>query len=271
MVEKSCLKNKYALFLATFIFSLLVFFSGCIFTSEGLELVTPEGPPDTKATYSGYHKTELKKSTSAEVLNIIHLPEYEFLTQSESVIVTSGKKKRGHKAWFKMVAFDEDSLLARRKYLFVEDERPKTLLFTEPWEYAVLDCQIVLDREILDEPYGSEDERRIAVIREIKELFNTDISEVKEQYQLLVQLGPMVNQCFESALVQLDRSPVFARLLNTKEGIEFYHNSLDKGRIRMVIEDDVVTMRIMAGSIVKRVVGGEMYPGFEDTLFLRRK
>jgi hypothetical protein len=98
-----------------------------------LEFVTPEGSPSNEEISESYYQTELKKSDAADVLGTIHKPEYELLSQSKRVVASSGQKKKGYKTWFNMVAFDENGLTARRKYLFIVDERPK-LLFVEPWE-----------------------------------------------------------------------------------------------------------------------------------------
>jgi hypothetical protein len=54
------------------------------------------------------------------------------ISQSKSIIAAVGQSKKGYKTWFDMVAFDESELTARRKYVYIADERPKQL-FVEPW------------------------------------------------------------------------------------------------------------------------------------------
>ena len=94
--------------------------------------------------------------------------EYELLSQSKSVIGSVGQKKSGYKMWMKMVSFDEDELTAKRKYVLIEDEKPKAL-FVEPWASFKFNCQMVLDAEVLDEPYSNENARRIAILIKAQE------------------------------------------------------------------------------------------------------
>ncbi len=232
----------------------MTFLSGCY---EG-DFLKPEFPPYAKARNRGYHATVLRSSSAADVLNVIHLPKYELLSQSKNVIASAGEKKRkGFKRWFKMVAFDEQDLLARRKYMFTEDERPK-LLFVEPWEYLRFDCQVVLEQELLDEPYANENARRIAILKQILKDFKSDIADVKLDNDVLDISGMMVNQALEAALVKLDQSPAIAAKLSDEGGIVFSHIILDKGKVRLVIEGDIATVELKAGSAITKLIKKEM-------------
>ncbi|MHC4115102.1 MAG: hypothetical protein ACYSSL_07270 [Planctomycetota bacterium] len=79
--------------LLTFICGCFCFFGGCL-AIDALELSRPEGPPDANETYQGYYQTDLKTSSSSDVISLIHLPEYELLSQSTSVIASAGEKTR---------------------------------------------------------------------------------------------------------------------------------------------------------------------------------
>ena len=76
-----------------------------------------------------------------------------------------------------MVAFDENELIAKRKYVFICDERPKQL-FVEPWEGVDFDCKMVLPRKVLDEPYANENARRIAILKQVGADTRKDTGEV---------------------------------------------------------------------------------------------
>lgn len=244
--------------LLIFIFGCFCFLGGCIFTLDVLELATPEGPPDANEAYLGYYQTHLKTSTSSDVISLIHLPEYELLSQSTSVIASAGqKKKKGYKTWLKMVAFDDNSLTAKRKYLFIEDERPKKL-FVKPWECAKFDCEMVLEREKLDKPYSNDNARQIAILRQVLENFRSDIREVRVDNETIDVLGMMANQAFETVLVKLEASPALAGKLGEDKGLEFSHINLDKGKIRMVVEDDIAVIMIRLGSCAKQLIGGDL-------------
>ena len=231
-------------------FALIFGLCGCI-ARDTVKFFTPEWPPYDGQISGVYQQTQLKESTSADVLSQIHLPEHELLSQSKSVVASYGQKKKGFKRWFKMVAFDEDELTVQRKYLFIEDERPK-VLFVEPWEGLAFDCEQVLTAEILDEPYANENARRIEILRWMLTSFREDMDEVIPDNKDLEVCGALVNQAIETVLVKLDSAPALATRLSDERGFKFEHISFDKGRIRMIIEDDVAAVKIRLGSRAKR-------------------
>ena len=244
-----------------FIFAALLFPGGCV-VMDTIEFFTPEGPPKAEEAFGGYYRIELGVSNSADVISTIYLPEYELLSQSKSIVASWGEKKRkGYMGWFKMVGFDENDLRASRKYIFVEDERPKRLSISQ-WGEARFDCAIILDSKVLEEPYSDDNARREAILRRVLEDFKGDISEVSSDNKKLVELGAMVNQSLVSALVKLENWPALAKRLDDEEGIEFSHMSMGKGRIRMVVVDDMVQVRMRMGSCIGKFTNDDKFiPG----------
>ena len=228
----------------------MVNLSGCLLF-DTLEFVTPAGDPNDTDIKRAYETTELNKSTSSDVLAVIHMPKYELLTQSTSVIASQGEKKRGHKVWFNMVAFDENEQTAKRKYRFVEDERPKRL-FVEPWESLRFDCAMAVDSDVLLEPYANENAKRIAIYNWVVEKFRADIDEVGQDNKKLNISGMMVNQALETFRVKLEASPALAAELSDPLGVEFDHINMDKGRIQMIVACEIATVKIRLGSPIKR-------------------
>jgi len=220
---------------------------GCV----ALEFFTSEGPPSYEQISESYEQTKLKTSGSADALTTIHIPEYELLSQSKSVVASVGQKKKGYKTWLKMVAFDEDELTAQRKYLLIVDERPK-VLFVEPWTGLSFDCEMVLESEVLDEPYANENARRIAILKQVLANVQKDVEEVGSDNKTLNTCGMLINQALTTVLVKLDSSPVLASRLSEPAGLEFDHISLDKGKIEMLIENDIVAVKMRLGSLVKK-------------------
>ena len=210
----------------------------------------PEGPPSNKEIYSRYRQTVLKQSTSADVLSVFGTPKYALLSQSKSIVALCGDKKKGKKMWFNMVSFDENELIAKRKYVFISDERPKQL-FVTPWEGVDFGCQMILSKEFLDEPYANENARRVAILKQVEADTRKDTSEVGADNAMLSLCGMMAGQGMGSLLTKLDGSPAFASRLSEPNGLEFEHTSFDKGRLRMVIDNDVVTVRMRLGSFEK--------------------
>lgn len=206
-----------------------------------------KAPRNAQIIESFYPQVELKISNSADVLSLISLPEYELLSQSKSVIASVGEKKKGYKRWLKMVAFDENYLTAKRKYVFIEDEKPK-VLFSNPRAGLRFDCQMVLESELLDEPYADENARRIAILKRVKENSIKDIGQVSGDNEIIGVCGAMISQGLAAALVELESSPAEAKLLSLIDGVEFSTMSLDRGRIKMFFVEDMVSVKMRLGS-----------------------
>jgi len=223
----------------------LCFLSGC----SVVEYAWPEGPPHERELYESYNRTELKTSSSYDVLTAMPKPQYEVLSQSKSVIASLVQKKKGHKTWFNMVAFDEDRLTAKRKYIFIVDDMPNPL--EEPKKSLSFDSEMVLEPEALDKPYANENARRIAILKQVLENVRKDFREVGSDNKMLHICGMMVNQAFEAVLVKLDTSPALASKLSEPAGVEFSHMSLDKGRIQMLVQDDITKVKLGLGAPAK--------------------
>jgi hypothetical protein len=221
------------------------FLSGC----SVVQYFRPEGPPSDQELYDSYHRVKLKASSSYDVLTEISKPQYELLSQSKSVIASAGQKKKGYKTWFNMVAFDENKLTAKRKYIFVTDDRPN--LMEEPRQDLSFDCEAVLDTNLLDKPYANENARRIAIIEQVRDNTGKDIDEVGTDNEILNTCGMMVKQAFEAALVKLEASPALAWKLTEPAGVEFSHINLNRGRIQLLLNEDIVKVKMRLGRQVK--------------------
>ncbi|MHC4913378.1 MAG: hypothetical protein ACYTE5_10355, partial [Planctomycetota bacterium] len=218
---------------------LLVFI--CCFSLWGCsvaEYFKKEEPPYDEELAASYYQTRLKESSSADVLAMIHRPEYEVLSQSKSVVASTGQKKKGYQMWSNMVAFDENKATAERKYFFVVDEKGKDFLFG-PKRSLKFDSQMVLESDILDEPYANESARRIAILQQLLKKFRSDIDELAQDNKTLDICGMLVNQTLQTVLQKLEASPSLASKLSDADGLDFDHITLGKGQISMLrIMDD---------------------------------
>lgn len=213
------------------------------------EYFEPLVPPYEGELSASYHQTKLKESNSADVLVVIHRPKYELLSQSKSVVASQGQKKKGHKIWFNMVAFDENELTAKRKCFFLVDEKAKGLLIW-PKRRLIFDSEMVLEKEVLDEPYANENARRIAILRRVLENIRGDVDEVAPDNKTIGICGMLINQTLGTVLQKLDESPVLASKLSDAKGFGFDHITLGKGNITMSVTDDIVQVNIRLGSFV---------------------
>jgi len=194
--------------------------------------------------FDRFYSTTLKLSTSADVLAMIQNPESEMLSQSDSVVAAWGvKDQKDRTHWFNMVAFDEEQMNAIRKYGFILEERNWGWNRT-PAPALRLDAAYVMDAEVLDAAYANNNEKQIAVLKAAKELFDKDALELTFDSSQFRSSTDMVKQAFTSVLVKLSHSPAYAAKLPLLEGMPFDHPTLGESYIRMLIEDDIVKIKI---------------------------
>ena len=235
---------------AMFLVCMAIFLSGC-FAADTVEFFTPEGPPNDQEIYEVYGQINVGQTDAAKALEILDRPEYELLSQSKTVLVSAGVKKDAYKRWFNMVGFDENDLVATRKYMLLVDETPK-ILFKEPWPGLRFRVEMTLPSKVLEEPYANENERRIAVVRYIHEKFREDMQTVRADSEILESSGMMINQAFETVAVELKHSPAFAKYLGRPEGLEFDHINLDKAKMRLFVGCSVIRLEMKAGVFAKQ-------------------
>ncbi len=200
-----------------------------------------------ESVYQRYYATTLGLSNSADVMAIIQDRDTELLSQSDSVVAAWGKQGKNDRThWFNMVAFDQDSAVAVRKYGFILEE---TVMGPnrKPNPGLRLDLQVKMDAATLDEPYQNANAMRTAVLRKAAALFSDDALEVDFDSASLRSSTSMVKQAFHHVMVKLIRSPAEAARLSEPEGMAFDHMNLGDSRIRMLIRGDVVTIKIKAG------------------------
>jgi len=232
---------------------LLVFCgTGC----KALRLAGPDRPPYDRQIYQPYNRVVLRVSSPADVLAVIHKPEYELLSQSESVVASWGQKREGYKNWFNMVAFDEQALTASRKYVLIVDDRPNIL--EEPRKDLMFDCEMVLQPDVFEGPFADDNARRIAVLQRVKENTRHDFEQVGADNNMLAVCGMMANQALEAALVKLTQSPALAYKLDEPLGLQFSHVTFGTGRIQMFLERDIVSIKIRLGRAAKRFEAAQL-------------
>jgi len=215
-----------------------------------------------------YDRTQLKSTTSLDVLNLAHDPAYQFLpseaepvllTQSDTIIAYSGRSAKRLKTWLDMVVLDEFRMTASRKYFFCIDERTTTdpsrpgHRWLVPRKGLLFDSEFVVDPEVLTTPYATEEAQKIAIVKWLAERFRNDVTALvgrpkapAQGNEQIVVSGMMVDQVFQGILTELARSPGLAKNLGTDQGVQFPHVSLGEGRLRLLVNNDtaVVTIRV---------------------------
>ena len=118
----------------------------------------------------------------------------------------------------------------------------------------MFDSQMVLETEVLDKPYATEEAEQIAIIRQVAENLRKDIDDLSEdedelsqRNEMLAVSGMLMNQVFETVLIELNKSPGLATRLSDNSGVEFNHINFDEGKIQTVVEGDIVTVKIRLG------------------------
>ncbi len=158
---------------------------GCCLVFAGCDLFTSyERYTGDDWLFGRYDQVALKTSSSAEVLSVIQKDD-DFLSQSESVVVAWSDKRSGSMIWFSAVAFDEELLTAKRKYSFVADERIHGY-YLLPAQKLRFEAQVVLDPQVLAEPYPNENAKRIAILKQLLKDYNADMIQVTADSQILM-------------------------------------------------------------------------------------
>lgn len=224
-------------------------FTGC-FIADSIEFATPAGPPRYPEMSKAYHLTELR-SSAADVLPLMYDPQYTLLSQSTRVLAASGEKRKGYMSWFTMVSFDENDLLAKRKYLFVVDEKPKKIMLWGTRAGLRFDSQMALEGDVLTEPYADENARRAALLKFAQDNIHSDIGEVQVDNKSFEVSGALINQGLGAVLQDLEDSPSLAARLSDEEGLAFSHVGFDKGVVGMTDDGKIMTIKMRLGSFTK--------------------
>lgn len=203
---------------------------------------------DNKDIFNRFYMTDLKQSASSDVLNVIKTLQREDTAQTGNLVASFGDDNDGMISWFNLVAFDDQTLKASRKYGFMVNERTRRTLLMKPPQKLRLDAQAVVDPQVLAGPYTDENARRLAVLHWLDRQFATDSKQISISSQILASDSLAARQTLSCVLIQLDANPAQAARLAEFEGVRFDHPTLGRSYIRMLIEEDIVKLKIKAGN-----------------------
>lgn len=225
-----------------------IFFAGCGI-EEPLERVWFEEKPYTNQLPEAYREIELKEDTSAEVLDMIKKYDKELVSQSKSTVASWGEKKNTSQFWVNMVTFDEEDYTVARKYFLAVDEKAWHIHNED--QNLRFDSQIVFDEKTLSEPYTSENERRIAILKKVLEYTRDDFVEVRQDSRVLNQGAMLSNQMFERVLYVLNESPALAERMAEPNGLDYKSLAFNKSRAGLYIDDvnNIVTTKVRIGDV----------------------
>ena len=252
--------------LLVFSFQFLLIFSlcGCSVVALPFILPSPDDYPKYNANPSDrYDKITLKESGAFDILPMIQKPEFELLSQSRSVVASSGRSETGYRTWFNMVAFDENKLTAKRKYFFSVNENIKQLggklkcNLDEPKQGLMFYSQMVMNPEALKRARTYESAGQIAILIQVLKYLRKDMDELGRSIdtpgsasKALAVSELLLNQVFGTILYNLSNSPAQAAILDEEGGAEFDHINFGKGRVQMFSEKDIVTVKIRLGAFI---------------------
>jgi hypothetical protein len=234
-------------------FLLLTLLLSCVVLSGCVQQPIPE------PMFFTYNETKLGQSSSGDVLNYMDMSLTTLISQSDTVVASWGQAKKGYQEWLNVVAFDEENASAARKYFFFIDEKAHHIPFLHPKWTARFDGDLILDKAVLDKPYASREVRSIAILKEIQKQFAGDIAKVTSDNKMLGICQLVVNETFETALMQLNDTPAWTAKLDTPEGWTFDSRNFFTGTIHMHEEADIVNITIKLGS--KAWIKAQSEPG----------
>ena len=231
---------------------IVILIAACI-TMTGCHSVNVDETP----ILDRYYMTNIGQSTSADIIAALGPVDQELMSQSESVIATwTEEDLHGKLYWFNMVAFDEDELTARNKYCLLVDEKARQGLdgriLRMRHQNLRFEAELLLDEDIAEAIYGNENEKRIAILKEIVAQFTADSEQVTADSRVLYSSAMMVKLMMRDILYELERSPAKAAWLDDLSGLEFDHMNLDRSRTRMLLDNcNIVKLKVKIGSNIK--------------------
>jgi hypothetical protein len=242
-----CLKTSHYLAVAAVVAAGMCFYCGCGI-EEPAERFWFEAKPYTNKQSKAYRPIELRKTTSAEILENIKLYKPELISQSESVVACWAEKKETHQFWLNMVAFEEETATVARKYFLAIDEKPWHI--HNESQNLRFDCEIAYDQNALSQPYTSVNERRIAICKGVLEIVRDDFLDVRQDSRVLNEGAMMTNQVFERILYVMSQSPGLAYKLGDPNGLDYDHLTFGKSLAGLYIDDvnNIVRIKIRTGS-----------------------
>ncbi|MBW8034993.1 MAG: hypothetical protein FVQ79_04990 [Planctomycetes bacterium] len=233
------MRNKKSLVLLLIVLCAMLLTTGC------------QVRPKYDHIFERYYLTALNISNSSDVMSAIRDDEgAELVSQSESVVASWGEEKNTSIMWFNAVAFNEEDMTAVRKYGFVVDEKAKSYYFLSVLNMR-FDAELIMSPDVLDAPYADANARKIAVLRQVLKKFGEDVIQLTGDSQILDSSSAMIKQVLKRILYQLDHSPALAVRFEELEGMKFDQMSFGDGRVRMLIEGNLVKLKFKVGSYVR--------------------
>ncbi|MCP4455157.1 MAG: hypothetical protein GY809_27150 [Planctomycetes bacterium] len=246
-------------------FSLCVWVCGCSMPNP--KALVPPGTLPYQDIAATYHSGNIKRSSTLDVLRTMQThqdllnPKHvgrELISQTDTLVASSGQSKNQRKNWFTLFSFDEQSMTANRKYFMCLDEitwvtpsEPQRSLCL-PRKTLVFNSQLVVT-DLANREFDNEQARDIALLRNIAETLRHDMTYFDASTRIsgngnhiMTSIGLYMNTVFQQALRELDRSPYLANDLG-HQGLIFDHMTLNKGRIQMILQGDVLVSRVEMG------------------------
>ncbi len=217
---------------------------------------------NSESVFGRYYKTTLGQSTSADVLGFIQDPKTELLSQTESMLASSGSLNNGKTHWFNIVAFDEEQLTAVRKYGFAVEDYNR--LNTKPRPTLRFDAEIMMESETLEGVFPNKNAMQIEAIKKVLKQFSDDSAAVAYDSVTFRSSIMMAKQALNTVLTKLDQSPALAAGLAELSGLDFDHPTIGPARARLVMENKIIKLKIKAGKAMFRSKPFESHPDVID-------
>lgn len=211
--------------------------------------------PEYQRLSSTYDQIRVNSSMTLDVLPKIDALKDELTSQSESTVASVGKSEDGRNTWFTLVGFHQYSLTVVRKYFFLIDEKSSR----KSERGLKFDCEVVLDEALLGPTGVAETPKRTAILEAVLTHLRADVADVGSaagslgQADQTLQIGiGVLNQTLRMALLKLESSPALVARLDDPEGVAFEPMSYDQGRIGLVVNGGVATVKLRLGALAKR-------------------
>jgi hypothetical protein len=218
--------------------------AGCAWTARGLSAPEKPSPQDLLATFND---TALGKSTSGDALAAVRYPEFQLVVNGQNGLAVSGPRTAGSRTWLTLFSFG-DSLTVSGKYFFLINDKPTAFMYKK-FIRARLDAEKIITPEVLAKNYSDEEARNVAILSDILTGFGAAAKEVKVSDTRTRSCAMAVHDLLSQILAKLAASPSEAMHFDNPAGIAFDHATMGPGRFRMIVEGDVVKLKVIVGSV----------------------
>jgi hypothetical protein len=233
---------------AASLLTMLSLSTGCAWMQRGS---SPPESPTPLQLLTTFKASELGTSSSGDVLSSLtdlSFPGIEIVSSSQNAISVAGPIDLADRTWATIVSFGEDTLTVDAKYFIYVNDKPRGF-FHHKVTNARMDVEKYISPDVLSANYPNEEERNLAVIRDILKGLTSAARNLKTQDSRVRSCVMAGNQLLEQRIAQYKASPSSMATISGMTGTAFDTPELGKGRIKLIVSNNVASLKMVCGPV----------------------